>query len=651
MTQSVEADRGARFAVENIGGIDEATVTIPPGVTVLVGENATNRTSFLQSIMAAMGSTRATIRGDADEGRVELTYRGETYERILKRRSDGTVAVDGDGLLTDPSVAELFCFLLEKNEARQAVARGDSLRDLIMEPVDIEEIKAKKRRIEARKREVDDELATIESLKGDLPGLERQRTGLRQRINEKRSELADLEAQIDENSRDVEESREEQSRLETKLGELRDLRSKLDDVRTEIDRQQESITALKRERDELTSEAAELEDGETPDPDDIDAQIDRLRNRKRERNTQASDLQSVIAFNEEMLEDADDAVMDAIGEQPETMGDITGQLLGGPDEITCWTCGSTVERATVERTLDRLREVRQEKLEAVRDIEADLDELKARKQAWDERRERRTEVETQLETVADELSTRTERIEELGAERGRLTAAVEDLEAEADELRSEGFGAVLDLHREANQLEFDIGRLESDLESLTEEIEEKEAQIAREDRLESKRSDLIDGLEELRTKIDRIEDSAVEQFNDHMEQILELLEYDNLARIWIEPVRQSSRTGRGGTAETAFELHVVRNTETGVAYEDTVDHLSESEREVTGLVFALAGYLVHDLYDDVPFMLLDSLEAIDSERIASLVDYFAQFVDHLVVALLPEDAQAQPAEYNRVTDI
>ena len=136
-----------------------------------------------------------------------------------------------------------------------------------------------------------------------------------------------------------------------------------------------------------------------------------------------------------------------------------------------------------------------------------------------------------------------------------------------------------------------------------------------------------------------------------MEQILELLGYDNLARIWIEPVRQSSRTGRGGTAETAFELHVVRNTETGVAYEDTVDHLSESEREVTGLVFALAGYLVHGLYDDVPFTLLDSLEAIDSKRIASLVDYFAQFVDHLVVALLPEDAQAQPAEYNRVTDI
>jgi len=29
--------------------------------------------------------------------------------------------------------------------------------------------------------------------------------------------------------------------------------------------------------------------------------------------------------------------------------------------------------------------------------------------------------------------------------------------------------------------------------------------------------------------------------------------------------------------------------------------LSESEREVTGLVFALAGYLVHDVHETVPF--------------------------------------------------
>jgi len=53
----------------------------------------------------------------------------------------------------------------------------------------------------------------------------------------------------------------------------------------------------------------------------------------------------------------------------------------------------------------------------------------------------------------------------------------------------------------------------------------------------------------------------------------------------------------------------------------------------------------------VPFILLDSLEAIDANRIASLVDYFAGYATYLVVALLPEDAQALDDGYTRITDI
>jgi hypothetical protein len=96
---------------------------------------------------------------------------------------------------------------------------------------------------------------------------------------------------------------------------------------------------------------------------------------------------------------------------------------------------------------------------------------------------------------------------------------------------------------------------------------------------------------------------------------------------------------------------VIRSTDTGAAYEDTVAHLSESEREVTGLVFALAGYLVHEVYDTVPVMLLDSLEAIAADRIAALVEHIADHADNLVIVLLPEDAAALDQDYQRITDI
>ena len=43
--------------------------------------------------------------------------------------------------------------------------------------------------------------------------------------------------------------------------------------------------------------------------------------------------------------------------------------------------------------------------------------------------------------------------------------------------------------------------------------------------------------------------------------------------------------------------------------------------------------------------------AIDSDRIATLVEYMQGYADYLVVALLPEDAAALDDSYQRVTEI
>jgi hypothetical protein len=136
-----------------------------------------------------------------------------------------------------------------------------------------------------------------------------------------------------------------------------------------------------------------------------------------------------------------------------------------------------------------------------------------------------------------------------------------------------------------------------------------------------------------------------------MESVLEMLGYENLERIWIERKQERVKEGRRRVEKSVFDLHVVRSTEDGTTYEDSIDHLSESEREVTGLIFALAGYLTHDVYETCPFLLLDSIEAIDSDRIARLVDYVSEYAEYVVVALLEEDAQALDDTYQRVTEV
>jgi DNA repair exonuclease SbcCD ATPase subunit len=652
MGMSQQTSDVAHFHVENVGGIGETSVDIPPGVTVLTGKNATNRTSFLQSIMAAMGSDQATLKGDADTGSVELSIGGESYERRLKR-TGGTVQFEGESYLDDPTVADVFAFLLETNEARRSVARGDDLREIIMRPVDIDEIKRDIRKLEKEKGNINDELAKIESKKRDLPDLEQERGEIQDKITEKREELADKEEEIDSNSRDIEESRKEQEALEDKLDELRSTRSDLESVRRQIETQEESVSSLKQERQELESELAELPETPMGDHQQLDDEISRLRDQRQSLNTEISDLQSLIQYNEERLEEGDYGVVQSLDDEQEATADaVTDQLLADDEEsVVCWTCGSTVDREQIEETVARLQDLRQEKVETLNELKSELDDLKSRQREAKQQQQRREDAQQQIDDVETELERREEQIDSLKEQRESLTEEVEALEDDVDDLESEDFDDILSLHKEANQLEFEIDSLESDLDDVTDEIEEIEGMLERADDLRAERDELVDQLTDKRTKIDQIEAGAVEEFNEHMDAILDIMEYENLERIWIERVERTVREGRQKVDKTAFELHIVRTTDNGAAYEDTIEHLSESEREVTGLIFALAGYLVHDLHETVPFMLLDSLEAIDSNRIAELVEYFADYAQYLVVALLPEDAQALDDEFHRITSI
>jgi DNA repair exonuclease SbcCD ATPase subunit len=646
MQQQQASAPTTRVQAWNIGGIQETEVTFEPGVTILVGRNATNRTSFLQAVMAALGSENVTMKGDAEEAEVTLEIGDETYTRTFTRQADG-IARGGDPYLDDPEIADLFAFLLESNEARRAVATNADLRELIMRPVDTDEIQSEIDRLRDRRESLEGELDAIDDRKGELRELEDRRETLREEIEETKAELEATEAELDDADADVETRREEKSELEDRLAELREKRADLDDVRYELETEQESLQALEAERNERE---AELDDLEEPDADveTIDARLRELRDRKAELETQVNELQSVIQFNEGMLEDENGQVpaaeLDRDGD-----GALTEQLVD--DSVTCWTCGTAVEPGQIESTVDQLRQRSQSKVGEVDEVEREIEELQSEKREVERARRERERAERRLRELDDEIEETESTIESLRERRERLTDEIEEVEAAVDELEAEDYGDVLDLHKRANELEFELGRLETDLEDVEDSIADAEARIAEESEVEQELADVNERIERLRTRIERIEREAVEAFNDHMESVLGLLGYGNLDRVWIERVEREVRKGRRKVTERVFELHVVRTTDSGAAYEDTVDHLSESEREVTGLVFALAGYLVHEVYETVPFMLLDSLEAIDSERVAALVDYFAEHSHHVLVALLPEDAAALDDGYERITDI
>ena len=634
------------LAVENIGGIEQTTVTLTRGTTVLAGRNATNRTSLLQAIMAALGSDDVTIKGDADHGAVELKLDDTTYHRTL-HRTDDTVHGEGDTFCEDPDAAELYAFLLRSNEVRRRVTSGGDLRELIMAPIDTEEIQAEINCRTEQRRAVSEEIESIQELKPQLPELERQRQDLRAEIDQKRQQLQEVEAEIEEHNATVDETKAEQDELESTLAELRQRRAALEDVRYDIETITETIEELRAERADIEQELDALS---VPDEDErthLDEQISRYRRRKQQLESDLNEIQTVIEFNEDMLESPESGPVEAL-EADNTP--VTDALT--PDQtVTCWTCGSEVAVDRIESTITTLQEVARDRIGEINDLEAEIEALVEQRQTIEQRQhrhetltDRRAQIDAQLDDRQAALTTKQDR-------RRTLIESIEQLETEVEELEASANEHLLELHRQANNLEHEIGRLEAELEGVTEEIADIESELDRLEELTAEREQLADEIADLRTRIETIEAEAIEQFNDHMDEVLDALEYDNLERIWIERRQQETREGRQTVTETVFELHIVRRTDSGRAYEDTIDHLSESEREVTGLIFALAGYLAHDVHDTCPVMLLDSLEAIDAQRIADLVAYIESYTEILVVALLPEDAAALDDSYPRVTNI
>lgn len=620
--------------VSNLGGIDHCDISLEPGITILTGRNATNRTSLLRAIAGAFGGSQASLKSDADSGWVELTTDEDQYRKEYTRRG-ASVVTDGTPFSDSTELVDSFACLLENNRTRRTVEQGDDLRDVLMGPVDTGDIERQVREVDREIDRLDDRIERIERRKKELPDLERKRTEHRERLEELESDIEAVEAEIDENDVDESEAKEAEQVLE----ELEDARSRRRRTEQQLQQQQDELERLRDERSEVESALSELS---VPDErlSQVEAEIERLEDRKRNVQNDVANLTEVIQFNEELLSGEDPAIT-----QLETDGEVTASLDPMSAEVECWTCGSQVELGRIEDRIDGLRDILVGKRETRDEIEDSLSELRSEERDLEREIDDEVELEQRLDEVEREIEHRERKADELEETLADLDEEIEAHEATVEETEELRDNDLVDDYQRLSELEYERGQAKQRLDAVESEIAAIEDEADERDDLEAERADLRDRREELRTYIDDLEREIVERFNDHMAEILSILSYENIARVWIERVGTADATDR---AAERFELHVVRETDEGAGYEDVVDNLSESERETIGLVVGLVGYLVHDVYEKVPIMLHDSLEAIDADRIARLVDYFAEYASYLVVALLPEDEQAIATEHDRV---
>jgi len=629
----LDTERPVTVYAENIGGLSESEVTLQPGITVLRGKNATGRTSLLEGLTGVLGGSIPALRGNTKKGHIQLEWGEDIYNQHLERK-DGTVRTSGQTVTERSDLVDLFVSLTKNNPARRAVVQDEDLRDIIMRPVDtdaiqrrIEELQSERNRIGQRLRSIDNELDRRTNVTS-------RKTSVKNELNELDDQITELREQLTEYDADPEKAEQ----VEEALNSLEERKQKLESISNRIRTNEDTLEALRDEQKELQTEQSSLETSEE-ELTRIETKLSELTSRERSLATSINDLSAIVDFNETLVSDTNPEFL-----LSDDVDAAVAELNPMSESVQCWTCGSNVDRSRVSNRLDELRSVIEQKRAERTNVQSQVEDLRGKQEELQDEIERRDDLSRRLNEISTEIAQREQKLESLRDRRDETRQQLSSLEEFVSEREALRESELVDQYQRLSELEYERGQLEEELSSIREEIAELDRLADEQEQLRAQQDEIREELEGQRTQIRELEESAIEAFNEHMAEILEVLDYRNVARIWIERKAgtefDSSRGGYRGGSATRFELHIVRESDQGTGYEDTITNLSESEREVVGLIIALAGYVVHSVYEVIPMILLDSLEAVDADRIADLVEYFGEYTSYLVVALLPEDANA-----------
>jgi DNA repair exonuclease SbcCD ATPase subunit len=637
--------------VSNTGGIDGTDRRLPPGTTVLSGENATNRSSFLRALATGVGADVATLKGDASEGRITVRIGDETYTRTLRRRGQETV-YEGDPYLTDPEAvrkAELFSFLLRDNPIRRFVrGAGGELRDILMDPVDTDAIEARIDELLAKKRRLEDDRDAAEQAARKLSELRQQREELDAEIETVTEEIQALESEIDSFERSLEAAEEENTELKRARDELDQLRRTKTSIEQELSRKRDEKETVEAELAELTAPEGDIEELEERkerlgrEKSQLDEQIGRIESEVKE---PLVEIRGVV--NE--LRNESSELRNALGYLPTDELDVSGGSLAelsgtenptdrllDTDSQVCLACGSQVPAEQIEgldaqygelvsgvnTVLDRKRRERRSIEAELDDVRDRLSEIETYERTKENLERRRASLETDIDSLAEELTEASEAFDE-------QRATVQDLGAEEND-------ELIELHEELARKRTRYEQKRARREELESSIETARSREEEARSLETEIEAVEAEIDDLRGRVGELERSLKEEFNERIEEVIDILGYENLEEVEIRDRKATVREGRETVEKTVFDLHITRESEEGT-YQGSLEQLSESETELVGIVIALSGYLVYDVGEICPAMILDSVDALDARRLQRLLDYMSSYQEYLIAAVHPED--------------
>lgn len=651
MSSQISHAESLDIEVSNLGGIEHREAEIPPGITILSGSNATNRTSFLRALATSFGVDAATLQANKDDGYVSIDIDGTEYTRTFGATGSG-VQPGGDRFDEGtPSEREL-AFLLSSHPIRRLI-RGDfsatELRDELMQPVDTAAIQRRISELEEKKQDLDSDLEQIEKIKTrrtdnqtkveelntKLDRLESEREDLKQQVEEAEESDPDITDTITDLSNTLENKRSEKTTLETKITEYEKRIEYAEDDLENLSGETPDPTEIEKEMEELTEERRDLRD-----------EINRLETQSQNIANLKGTVESVILDQESISDIATNYPIDPqilasgpLGSAVSQDDPVTDALVD-LDEKTCPVCGTQVSS-------DRLNDVRKQLNDIAEPIEEQIESIRAELEGVDSEytslRKQKQNIEKNAKAIdeaQEEIETFQHRSEDAEADLEEVTADIAELEKDLEAAEEEKNEEYIQAREDLSRVKSKIDRTTAQRESLEDDIADAADKLSQRDDIEADRERVQSDLIAERQKVSTLESELAATITDELETVVDLLDYENIEMVKVD----TKYSGPEQDRHTEFDLTITRTSDGTTYVDNSLDHFSESERAVLGLVVALAAYLVHDVGEIVPVIALDAIEMIDADRINKLVQHFADRVEYLVVALLQEDAQAVEAD-------
>jgi predicted nucleic acid-binding Zn-ribbon protein len=400
--------------IKNISGIINGSANIHSGINTVQASNWQGKSSFIRAIETGFG-TEKTLTVGKDKGSVSIDTNDETYTVHLKKQNNniirnGNPVIDND---YDQLLADLFAFLGEENEVRQAIRDDENLEKLLTRPLEMEDLETRIQELNNEQKSIQAEIQREKNKANKLSSLKQQQNTIESTLAELNSQLTKFENEMSSDKR-------------TKLSELRAERNRVSDL---IDRLQNTLS---RSRKKLSEAHEEYEHIEIADSSDIESKLVEVHEEYERAQEDKELLQSIYSANKRLLEE----------NRLDLLSDIERGLMD--DKYTCWLCSSETTVDEMENQLDgigdKVLDLREEVTtyqDRIDELETERDEIKKQQRRRDDLEDQISELERTISERDENLSSAKERFDTIKDKIDELDDEVSGTDAEISDIQSE----------------------------------------------------------------------------------------------------------------------------------------------------------------------------------------------------------------------